>query len=353
MSNLEVRGQRSEIRGQNGASGISDIEGKVPQARDERVGQRVSFKSEVRGQSLQRHSCRGFTLAEMLISVILLAFLVLFVSRLVNSAATITTLGNKRMDADSQARQLLDRMAIDFDQMLKRSDVSYWVKAANNTEPGNDQIAFFSAVPGYLASTQSSYQSNVGLVAYRVNRVNAASTSYNKVERMGKGLNLNGAYAGSITPLVFLDNAATPTTTILSIWPNATSATATDTDYEPIGPNVFRLEYYFLTSASPPTLVAYPTSSFKVPTLDWSTVDKINIKDVSAIVVAIAVIDPRSRVILTNPQVTNLIGLLPDYTTGMVPGQLLAAWQTALDGATPRQAIQGVRLYERYFYLNQ
>jgi len=173
------------------------------------------------------------------------------------------------------------------------------------------------------------------------------------VERMGKGLNLNGAYAGSITPLVFLDNAATPTTTILSIWPNATSATATDTDYKPIGPNVFRLEYYFLTSASPPTLVAYPTSSFKVPTLDWSTVDKINIKDVSAIVVAIAAIDPRSRAILTNAQMTTLIGLLPDYTTGMVPGQLLAAWQTALDGATPRQAIQGVRLYERYFYLNQ
>ena len=52
------------------------------------------------------------------------------------------------MDADSQARQLLDRMAIDFDQMLKRSDISYYVKTGS-TQPGNDQIAFFSAVPGY------------------------------------------------------------------------------------------------------------------------------------------------------------------------------------------------------------
>jgi hypothetical protein len=38
-------------------------------------------------------------------------------------------------------------MAIDFDQMLKRTDVSYYVKTTGNTEPGNDQIAFFSAVP--------------------------------------------------------------------------------------------------------------------------------------------------------------------------------------------------------------
>ena len=66
------------------------------------------------------------------------------------------TLGNKRMDADSQARQLLDRMAIDFEQMLKRTDVSYFVKTGNtqtgNPETGNDQIAFFSAVPGYNPS---------------------------------------------------------------------------------------------------------------------------------------------------------------------------------------------------------
>src|SRR5437764_14781154 len=150
-----------------------------------------------------RRSNHGFTLAELLVSIIVLALLVLFVSRLVNSAATITTLGNKRMDSDSQARQVLDRMAVDFDQMLKRSDVSYWVKAGNNTEPGNDQIAFFSAVPGNLASTQSSWQSNIALVAYRVNAVDPTSSSYSRMERMGKGLNLNGAYSGAITALVF------------------------------------------------------------------------------------------------------------------------------------------------------
>ena len=50
-------------------------------------------------------------------------------AQLLKSAVTITTLGHKQMDADSQARQLLDRMAIDFAQMVKRSDVDYYVKS--------------------------------------------------------------------------------------------------------------------------------------------------------------------------------------------------------------------------------
>ena len=69
-----------------------------------------------------------FTLAELLVTMSVLVLLVLLFTQLLNSAATTMTLGNKRMDADSQARQLLDRMAIDFDQMLKRTDVSYYVK---------------------------------------------------------------------------------------------------------------------------------------------------------------------------------------------------------------------------------
>src|SRR6266496_5595065 len=71
----------------------------------------------------QRGRSRGFTLAELLVTVGVLVLLVLLFTQLLNSAATITTLGHKQMDADSQARQLLDRMAIDFAQMVKRSDV--------------------------------------------------------------------------------------------------------------------------------------------------------------------------------------------------------------------------------------
>src|SRR5439155_21634762 len=95
-----------------------------------------------------RHHGAGFTLAELLVSVGVLVLLVFLATQLLNSAATITILGHKQMDADSQARQLLDRMAIDFAQMVKRSDISYYVKTGNS-QVGNDQIAGFSSVPGY------------------------------------------------------------------------------------------------------------------------------------------------------------------------------------------------------------
>src|SRR5207245_4228057 len=78
---------------------------------------------------LQRRS-GGFTLTELLVSMGVLVLLVLLFTQLLNSAATITILGHKQMDTDSQARQLLDRMAIDFAQMVKRSDVDYYVKSS-------------------------------------------------------------------------------------------------------------------------------------------------------------------------------------------------------------------------------
>ena len=82
------------------------------------------------GQAVVQRSIAdaAFTLAELLVTMSVLVLLVFLFTQLLNSAATTMTLGNKRMDADSQARQLLDRMAIDFDQMLKRTDVSYYVK---------------------------------------------------------------------------------------------------------------------------------------------------------------------------------------------------------------------------------
>src|SRR6266403_726472 len=80
---------------------------------------------------LQRRRANAFTLAELLVTVGVLVLLVFFASQLLKSAATVTTLGHKQMDADSQSRQLLDRMALDFAQMVKRSDVDYYLKSSS------------------------------------------------------------------------------------------------------------------------------------------------------------------------------------------------------------------------------
>lgn len=314
--------------------------------------------SMVSGQSSTRRRHAAFTLTELLVTMGVLVVLVLLFTQLLNSAATTMTLGNKRMDADSQARQLFDRMAIDFDQMVKRTDVSYYVKTTGNTQAGNDQIAFFSAVPGYYS--QAAYNSNASLVAYRVN------ADSNKLERMGKGLPLNAAYTTAPIPLLFLDSTTNPTTTIQNIWPAATTSTGTDSDcsntgcYETAGSQVFRLEYYYLLTSSPSVGISFANQLSAGP---WSNVNSFVIKDVAAIVVAIAVLEPKSKVLLNNDQISAVAGRLPDFT-GSAPGDLLTQWQNKLNGiinpnspdydpTLPRPAISGIRLYERYFYLSQ
>jgi hypothetical protein len=235
------------------------------------------------------------------------------------------------MDADSQARQLLDRMAVDFTHIVKRSDVDYYFKGSPpaNTQAGNDQIAFYSTVPGYYPSSGSS--SPLSLVVYRVN-------AQNKLERMGKGLVWNGVTTG--TPLVFLP------LTISGTWPAATNGDP-DNDYEEAGQRVFRFEYSYLLTDGTRSVV--PGS----------------ISGLAGIVVDIAVIDSKSKVLVTNAQISSLVGSLIDWGDTScancptqtqwptLPGLLRAQWRAAVDAnaiGLPRPVISGIRLYERYFY---
>ena len=360
-----------------------------------------------RNGSQSRGYSAGFTLAELVVSVGVLVLLVFLATQLLKSAATVTTLGHKQMDADSQTRQLLDRMAIDFAQMVKRSDVDYYVKSSatppptgvrNLLQPGNDKIAFYSTVPGYYPSTGS--QSPLSLVAYRVN-------PQHKLERMGKGLVWN-AVSTADTPVVFMPIPVAspipiaelpypspfplPAPAWTSVW-DFTASPTPEPSVEVVGPQVFRFEYYYLikgqtdpinpgTTYSPissdvpwdtricscpsPTPIATPTptgtpiATPTPPSLCCHVAPK-GMQDVAAVVVVIAVIDPQSKVLVTNAQLARLNGadgsppVLVDYAAGMTPGQLLAQWRAALDAnaiGLSRPAISGIRLYERYLYLS-
>src|SRR5437764_10540684 len=152
----------------------------------------------------------GFTLAELLVSVFVLGIILLMVAQLMTSAAAITRTGNKHIDTDTQARVVFDRMALDFAQMVKRTDIDYYVKQrsgynghgnghgwgqGHHGDLGSDQLAFFSHVPGYYPSGDpTGAQSPISLVAYRVNESSQswAAGSYGRLERMAKGLHWAG-----------------------------------------------------------------------------------------------------------------------------------------------------------------
>lgn len=293
-------------------------------------------------QRVREGRASGFTLAELLISVAVFVLLVVLATQLLNSAATVTTLGHKRMDLDSHARQLLDRMAIDFAQMVKRADIDYYLKSPSTPQGGNDQITFYAALPGYFATSPSpaptyTGRSSVSLVSYRVNSDNT-SASYNRTERLAKGLAWNGV-SSSWIPVLFLPQ------TIGANWPSAVSTSAADSDYEIIGAQAFRFEYYYLLKNG------------NLSTTPWDVTSEhtevSGMQDVAAIIVDVAAVDSKSKALLSNSDITTLIQTLADYN-GQVPGALMANWRSTLDGNTtlPRPALSGIRLYERYFYLS-
>src|SRR6266550_5316372 len=158
----------------------------------------------------------GFTLAELLVSMAVLIIITLMLTQLMTNATAITRTAHKHIDTDTQARVVFDRMALDFAQMLKRTDIDYYVKQRSgynghnnghgwgrgkNGDKGSDQIAFFSAVPGYYPSNPAGEHSPISLVAYRVTESTQswAAASYGGLSRMAKGLHWAGVDDSSAT----------------------------------------------------------------------------------------------------------------------------------------------------------
>ena len=285
----------------------------------------------------------GFSLIEIMFSIAILALLVVMLSRMVGSASTIATLGHKRMDLDSQVRPVLDRLAVDLAQMIKRPDVDYYGKSTTDLQTGaggggNDRFAFFTTglpTAGYYPASGS--QSPVCLVSYRINASNT-SASFNRTERMGKGLLWNGV-STTYKPLMF-----GPAGTLVANWPYVADNTSPDPDngYETVGQYVFRFEYCYL---------------LKTTGLLASSAGSPGMQDVAAIIVTLAAVDPTSRVLLSDANMTTLISRLVDFPTDPTPStkasDLTTSWQAGLDATTdmPRPAVDGIRIYQRTFYL--
>jgi len=327
---------------------------------------------------------------ELLISLVILAIIILMVAQVVSDATAVTRTGNKHIDTDTQARIVLDRMAIDFGKMLKRTDVDYYLKGlasykahgnghgwgagkVGKDQLGSDQIAFFSQVPGYYPAT--AFQSPLSLLAYRVNN-DSTSASYLQLERMGKGLLWNGVSSSNI-PIVFLP------LTIDATWPAATNdfaqgqgpaSASQDSTYETIGPHVFRFEYFYLIKNGRLSAAPWNTDA------GHTTINGLT--DVQAIGVTIAVIDPAGRAIINAANPSSLFDLasdMTDFTTtpGRGVGQqnkyiggIESQWNGVLFGdatrglpgvvntgltsnntPVPPEAVKGIRLYTRYFDL--
>ena len=339
----------------------------------------------------------GFTLIEIMVAVAVLVILILFVAQLTNSVTAITRVGTKHMDADTQARTVLDRLGFDIGRMIRRNDLDYyikgpasytghgnghgWGKKLTGGQQGSDQCAFFASVPGYYP--QSSGQGPISLVAYRVNQNSASATApYLQLERLAKGLLWNGVSnltnPNAIYPVVFLPNTISGVSDWSAAVNNDNSGQSVDPEngYETVGAQVFRFEYWYLLKSG--ILTDVPWDQAATPAHTWLN----GWTDVQAIGVAIAVIDPGARALIPSSTLLDIASDLDDFKSApghgfggqKKVGDIEYRWNTVLLGdpadlantpgilnrgtttagsIVPREVVKSIRVYVRYYDLRE
>ena len=240
--------------------------------------------------------------------------------------------------------------------MLRRSDIDFYGKgsAGGGSMPDNDQIAFYAGVPGYYSSPSPTAtpdrngRNAASLIAYAVA---ADSTGRPQLVRMAKGLVWEpwGPWQ-DLAHLPVHINYRWPNLFQLAVPSAPTASGMADTDYEVIGDSVVRFEYCYLlqptsASAASPSLVPYNAAVLGHSNKDFY-------RDVAGIVVAVAILDPKSRVIVNDYSQLTSQSLFSD-AAGM---EIATPWVAAVnrrtfatDARIPQTAASAVRTYERRF----
>ena len=278
----------------------------------------------------------GFTLVEILVASAILCILAVIVAQMVGSASMVAGAGHKRLSADEEARVVFDRMAEDFTGILKRKDFDPLFLPTT----GNDQFYFFSQAPAY-SSVSYTNNSQISLIGYFV------GTS--------GGLQRYGVGQGWDT--ISFSTPSTNSAATNYIATNSTNCTI-------IAPSVFRMEYALLMKQGSvnKTGTTYGTNAYQQTNNPGQA-----LQDVAGIVVALGILDPTSRQIVTpsafatlssnttsfSDAITNNTGTpLVGSSSNGIP---VNTWKTNAASVTgiPAGARSQIRIYQRYFPLSQ
>ena len=273
---------------------------------------------------------RAFTLVELLVALAVFALVAVMLFQIVLFTGRAITADNARLDAAAQARQFFDRLGADLAARPRRLDLGgLWFQ--KNDDPSNhagvnDAIQFYSQTAGYHATRQLS------LVSYRVGSAPAGAGQVSGavcLERAAEGT----VWTGSQPQVVFLPLSAPAV---------AATPTPAASNYDVLSGGIFRLEIGFLLN----------TGTFNnTPSTSLGT--NMHYSGVTGLVVAVAVLDARSRRLLSDAQLTALAGLFKDCPAKADP---VSSWNAALKDSAfapgvPRAVMQNLRCYQRIFCL--
>lgn len=312
----------------------------------------------------------GFTLVEMMTAVAILVLLLGIIFGIMSETVRLADSTTRGGDASDEGRQVLDEIGQDIAGMVIRPDVDqqYPNAASGSNTSGSDEMFFYSQVPGYFdASVPADQYSNISLVGYRID-----TSAQPGLQRIAQGTTWNGA--GVMSFLVFplqapltlpVDRSKPPVASSGLVDPTAVTASFWHT----VGSQVFRLSIYFQLRDGSLTLTP-PTPS--APTAP-STVTKTpvpavpgGLTDTTGIVVAIAVLDSKSRKIVPAGSWPKMIAALREPTASDLsatppnsPVLIDSIWNATLNSPTfpqsvgiPVTATSHIHVYQRFYSLN-
>jgi prepilin-type N-terminal cleavage/methylation domain-containing protein len=362
-----------------------------------------------------RRGALGFTLLELLVVVALLGALTLLVSQITGSASATVASSTKHMESEAEARRVFDRIASDLAKRVSATGADCILSKARL----NDAMYFYSEAPSYYADATTigrRARNSVALIGYRINTNNPSSPGNPVLERLAKGLTWDGTSSPpSPGSPVFLTHPPgstlpDPASTIAGLWGDSVGSVGSaasgftdgrDTDYEILSDQVFRMELLFLLkdgtfsavpasnpatntnnlAATRPPAASDDTSRGYATNSRWfdnspggaaylclsatpgaAVWTRLGFRDVSALVIGLALLDPQSRKTLSDtslmpaglpdPNQTSVLATPPKLlsTQWLSPLQNLDTFSTA--SGIPRSAAGQVRIYQRTFFLN-
>jgi len=236
-------------------------------------------------------------MVELLVAVAVLALMSALLLQMVGVSSSVMSFSSKKLDGLASARFSLDRIGHDLAAFVDREE--FPVHFEKN--PGNDTLTFYSEVGGYSSDRK------ISTVGYRV------FSPLGDTPKLERGIRSEGW-----------------TDTLPKATPNIG-----DLEFDILTEGVLRLEFAYITRSG--EFIS-----------DRSLTD---LSDVSAIVVAIAVLDASSRKLLTTDQVEQISAVLADPPTANGK-DLISDWERQLHASgLPLKAIQSVRIFQRYYYV--
>jgi hypothetical protein len=234
--------------------------------------------------------------------------------------------------------------------MLLRPDIDdEFIQNTGGGMGANDKLAFYASEPGY---TSTSGKRVVSVINYEI----ANNTSGQPVLERGAndGFQWTGNSGSPTVPAMIFSSAPQ-----LNVQNNTTigSLETPVASLDLLNSSVFRFEISFLLKN--PTNVSAPSQ--QPPALVAALPTSTPIANVTAVIVTVAEIDSQNAKIVPAASWTKLVQALPDADpTVMATGTSTAqTWNAQIASGTfaatagiPQKAAAGVRVYDRFFYLN-